>query len=127
MRARNQVSARTAHKQSGAYVDACCHCLAPPILQPSSSCRSVSCLLTLPQKSRFADVKELSVCLTSIEGFSMYSNVASGLQIMRRASLLGMQLAGLGTLQTATSKPQADRQLNPAFSHHLYVMQSVLD
>ena len=73
--------------------------------------------LLMPKSSQSADVKELSVCPTCIEGFSMYSNVASGLQIMRRASLLGMQLADLGTLQTATSKPQADRQLNPAFSH----------
>ena len=93
------------------------------MLQPSSSCRSVSCLHTLPQKSRSADVEELLVCLTCIEGFSMYSDMACGLQIMRRASLLGMQLAGLGTLQTATSKPQADRQLHAASSQYLCVTQ----
>ncbi len=73
-----------------------------------------------------ADVEELSVCLTCIEGFSMYSNMASGLQIMRRASLLGMPQAGLGTLQTATSKPQADWQLHPASSQCFCVMQPVL-
>jgi len=53
----------------------------------------------------------------------MYSDMACGLQIMRRASLLGMQLAGLGTLQTATSKPQADRQLHAASSQYLCVTQ----
>ncbi len=96
----------------------------PLILQPSSLRRFVSCLHTLPQKTRSADVKELSVCLTCIEVFSVYSIVALGLQIMRRASLLGMQLAGLGTLQTATSKAQADWQLYPASSQYLCVMQT---
>lgn len=104
-----------------AWLPSCCS-----HLDASSSCRSVSCLHTLPQQSRSADVEEVSVCLTCVEGFSMYSNVACGLQIMRKASLLGMQLAGLGTLQTATSKPQADWQPHPASSQYLCVMQPVL-
>ncbi len=80
--------------------------------------------LLMLKNSQSADVKELSVCLTCIEVFSVYSIVALGLQIMRRASLLGMQLAGLGTLQTATSKAQADWQLYPASSQYLCVMQT---
>lgn len=108
MRARNQVSAQKNHGSTQS-VSSLCRCMLPLLGSP------LHCSHPLH-----------SVCLTCIEGSSMYSNVASGLQIMRRASLLGMQLAGLGTLQTATSKPQADWQLYPASSHHPYVVQPVL-